>query len=84
MVKTKMKTLTMKWNKEVRSANGREMKRTISQKNLTSQNDDNDVTSPKLKWTGMKRGKAKKTISHKKPAVSDALICCIASKGSAV
>ena len=60
------------------------MKGTISQKNLTSRNDDNDVTSPKQKWTGMKCGKAKKTAIHKKTAAFDALICCIASKGSSV
>ena len=60
------------------------MKGTISRKNLTSRNDDNDVASPKPKWTGMKHGKAKKTASHKKPAASDTLICCIASKGSSV
>ena len=60
------------------------MKGTVSQKNLTSRNDDNDIVSPKPKWTGMKRGKDKKTAIHKKPAASDTLICCIASKGLSV
>ena len=57
--------------------------RTTSRKNLTSQSDD-DAASPKPDWTITKHGKAKKTASHKKPAASDALLCCITSKGSSV
>ena len=40
--------------------------RTASRKNLTSRSDD-DAASPKPNWTVTKRGKAKKTASHKKP-----------------
>ena len=58
--------------------------RTVSWKNLTSQGDDNDSAFPKPKRTGTKCGKAKKTVICKKMAASDALLCCIASKGSSV
>ena len=51
------------------------MKMTISWKNLMSQSDDDDAASPKPKRTGTKSGKAKKTASHKKLAVSNALPC---------
>ena len=57
------------------------MKKTISWKNLMSQSDDDDAASTKLKQTGTKHGKAKKTASL---AASDALLCCITSKGSSV
>ena len=70
--------------KQESSAKGEKMKRTVSQRNLTSQNDDDDAASPKPKQTGAKYRKAKKTASHKKLAASDTLLCCIASKGSPV
>ena len=38
------------------------MKRTVSQKNLMSWSDDNDVTSPKQKWTGTKHGKPRRPL----------------------
>ena len=67
---------------EMKQGNAKVSERTASRKNLTSRSDD-DATSPNPNWTGTKRGKAK-TASHKKPAASDALLCCITSKGSSV
>ena len=69
---------------EMKQGRAKVSERTASRKNLTSQSDDDDAASPKPNWTGTKRGKAKKTASHKKPAASDALLCCITSKGSSV
>ena len=44
------------------SAKGGKMKRTASLKNLMSRSDDNDVVSPKQKWTGTKRGKPRRPL----------------------
>ena len=68
---------------EMKQGSAKVSERTASRKNLTSRSDD-DAASPKPNWTGTKCGKAKKTASHKKPAASDALLCCITSKGSSV
>ena len=62
---------------------GKSVKRTASQKNLTSWSDDNGAAPPKPK-AGMIREKAKKTAICKKPAASDALLCCNASEGLSV
>ena len=38
------------------------MTRTVPQKNLMSRSDDNDVVSPKQKWTGTKHGKPRRPL----------------------
>ena len=68
---------------EMKQGRAKVSERTTSRKNLTNQSDD-DAASPKPNWTVTKCRKAKKTASHKKPAASDALLCCITSKGSSV